>query len=68
VFGGGQQQPGQALIAEDIEDEAGENERGEDSGGIKDAAQSLPTLALGVEKYLSIRHERSCSFYVLGNR
>ena len=67
VLGDGQQQLRQVLIAEDVEDENGQNERGEDGGCVEDAAQALPTLSLGVEKYLLIRHRRSC-FHLGENR
>ena len=56
MFGSGQQQFRQALIAHYIEDKADQHQCGEQGGDVKDAAQALPALALGIEEYLSIRH------------
>ena len=56
VPGSGQQQLGKVLIAHDVENESGQHQRGQDGSRVENAAQALPTLALGVEKYLFIRH------------
>ena len=59
MLGRGQQQFGQVLIAQDVEDEAGHHQRENDGRDIQKAAQALPALSLGIEKYLFIRHGRS---------
>ena len=56
VPGRGQQQLGQLLVAQDVEDEAGQDQRGEHGRRVENAAQPLPALALRVEEYLFIRH------------
>jgi hypothetical protein len=57
VPGDGQQQLGQLLIAEDVEDKDRQDQRGDNGGRIENAAEPLPALSLRVEKYLSIGHE-----------
>jgi hypothetical protein len=57
---GGQQQSGQALSAEYIEDKAGEHERGYTRRYVEYAAEALPSGSLGIEKYLFFGH---CCFY-----
>ena len=52
----GQEQFRQMLTAQDIEDESCENQRGDDSGYVKNAAEALPSGSLGVKEYLSIGH------------
>ena len=64
VFGGWQQQFGEMLCAQYIEDESGQHERDHHGGCVEDAPEPLPSLALGIEKYLFIGHDRSLSFYV----
>ncbi len=56
VLLGGQKQFGQVLTAQDIEDESCQNQRGNDSGYVQNAAQALPSSSLGVKEYLSIGH------------
>ena len=51
-----EEQFGQMLTAQHIEDERGEDQRGDDSGHVKDATEALPSSSLGIEKYLSIEH------------
>jgi hypothetical protein len=55
-----QQELGQGLDAEYIEDKPGEHKRGEDGRDIEYAAKALPSCALRIEKYLFIGH---CRFY-----
>jgi hypothetical protein len=57
--GRGQKKLRQMLSAQDIEDETGEHQRGSYGRYVQDAPQPLPSLALGVEKYLFIWHGRS---------
>jgi hypothetical protein len=45
------------LIAENIENESGKHQRGKNCGCVQNSAQALPTLALGIEKYLAIGHK-----------
>ena len=52
----GEKQLRQMLTAQDIEDEACEHQRKNDSGYVEDATEALPSSSLGVEKYLSIEH------------
>ena len=57
VLRSGKQQLRKPLITQHIEDEAGQNQRGQNGSSVEDAAQALPTLALGIEKYLTFGHE-----------
>jgi hypothetical protein len=45
------------LIAQNIENKARQNQGRQNGGSVEDAAQALPTLALGIEKYLAFGHE-----------
>jgi hypothetical protein len=60
VLDGGEEQFWQSLIAQDIESEASQHQRGNYGGHIENAAEPLPSLALRVEKYLSVWHGISC--------
>ncbi len=60
----GQQQPGQVLAPEYIEDKAGEHERGYDRRDVEYTAQALPSGSLGIEKYLFIEHRRFLRYTV----
>jgi hypothetical protein len=44
------------LTAQDVEDERSHDQRDDDGRHIEDASEALPSLALGVEKYLLIWH------------
>ena len=56
VPGNGQQQLGQVLAAQHIEDKTGHHQRGHHGCRIQNAAQALPALAFRVEKDLSVGH------------
>jgi hypothetical protein len=53
-----EQQLGQRLATEYIEDEASKYKRGNDRGDVEYAAQALPSCSLGIEKYLFIEHRK----------
>ena len=53
VLGRGQQQLRQLLVAQHVEDETGQHQRGDHGRGIENAPKALPSLALRVEKYLA---------------
>lgn len=52
----GKEQFGQVLPAEDVEDEPGEHQGGDDRGHIEDTSKAFPSGALRVGEYLSIEH------------
>ena len=56
VFLRGEKEPRQMLSPQDVEDESCEDQRGDDSGYVKNAAKALPSGSLGIKEYLSIRH------------
>ena len=56
VLGRGQQQLGQLLVAQHVEDESRQHQRGNHGRDIENAAKALPSLALRVEKYLVVGH------------
>jgi hypothetical protein len=45
------------LRSKNIEDKTGYHHGRKNSSNVEHSAQALPTLALGIEKYLFIRHE-----------
>jgi hypothetical protein len=57
VLGCEQSQLWKMLVAQNIENKARKNQRGQNGGCVEDAAQALPTLSLGVEENLAIGHE-----------
>ena len=58
VLLGGQQQFGQVLSAEYIEDKDREHEGGHYGRDIQNAAEAFPSGSLWIEKYLFIGHRR----------
>ncbi len=57
VLGRGKEKSREALRTDDIESEADQNDGRENGSRVENAAQALPALALGIEEYLSVRHE-----------
>ena len=53
------------LIAHHIEDETDQHQRGDYDSDIENAPKPFPSLALRIEKYLSIRHGR---FQILASK
>jgi hypothetical protein len=56
VFLIGKEQFGQMLPSQDVEDEPGEHQGGDDRSHIEDTSKAFPSGALRVGEYLSIEH------------
>jgi len=66
VLGRGQQQLRQVLVAQHVEDETSQNQRGNHGRNVQNAPQPLPSLALGIEEYLFIWHRQGWSRLHMG--